>query len=35
LKIPADWNQDHLRAVVFVQERKSRRITAAEVTDLR
>jgi hypothetical protein len=35
LKIPADWNQDHLRAVVFVQERKSRRITAAEVTELR
>jgi hypothetical protein len=35
LKIPDDWNREHLHAVVFVQDRASHRITAATVTDLR
>ena len=35
LKIPADWNPDHLRAIVFVQEHRSRLITAAAVTSLK
>jgi hypothetical protein len=35
LKIPADWNLDHLNAVVFVQEHRSRQITAAASTSLK
>ena len=35
LKIPEDWNREHLHAVVFVQDRASHRITAAAVTDFR
>jgi hypothetical protein len=35
LKIPAEWNPEHLRAVVFIQEHRSHLITAAAVTGLR
>lgn len=35
LKLPAEWKRENLRAVVFVQERASRRITGADVADLR
>lgn len=35
LKIPPDWKPDNLHAVVFIQERRSRQITAAAVTSLR
>jgi hypothetical protein len=35
LKIPAEWNADHLRAVVFIQEHRSRQIIAAAVTSLK
>lgn len=35
LKIPSTWNPDHLRAVVFIQEHRSRQITAAAATSLK
>jgi hypothetical protein len=35
LKIPSDWNADNLRAVVFIQEHRSRHITAAASTSLK
>lgn len=35
LKLPQDWNPNHLRAVVFIQERQSHQITAAEAIELR
>jgi hypothetical protein len=34
LRLPSDWKREHLRAVVFVQERDSRRITGAGAIDL-
>ena len=34
LRLPPEWNRQNLRAVVFVQERKSMRITGANVIDL-
>lgn len=34
LRLPAEWNRENLRAVVFVQERASLRITGASVIDL-
>ena len=34
LKLPEEWKRQNLRAVVFVQERESRRITGAAVVDL-
>ena len=35
LKLPSDWKRDNLRAVVFIQERDSQRITGAASSDLR
>ena len=35
LRLPAEWKRENLRAVVFVQERDSFRITGAAITDLR
>jgi len=35
LRLPHEWKREHLRAVVFVQERKSLHITGASVIDLR
>jgi hypothetical protein len=35
LKLPRDWRRENLRAVVFVQERDSFKITGAAITDLR
>ena len=35
LKLPEEWNRQNLRAVVFVQERQSHRITGAAMTELR
>ncbi len=35
LKLPSDWKRDNLRAVVFVQETESQRITGAAFSDLR
>jgi hypothetical protein len=35
LKLPREWKRENLRAVVFVQERDSLKITGAAVTDLR
>lgn len=35
LRLPRDWKRENLRAVVFVQERDSRRITGAGIADLR
>ncbi|MDQ2947422.1 MAG: DUF1223 domain-containing protein [Acidobacteriota bacterium] len=34
LKLPNDWKRDNLRAVVFVQEKDTQRITGAAVSDL-
>jgi hypothetical protein len=34
LRLPREWKRDNLRAVVFVQERDSLRITGASVLDL-
>ena len=34
LRLPRDWKRDNLRAVVFVQERDSFRITGANAVDL-
>jgi hypothetical protein len=34
LRLPRDWKRENLRAVVFVQERDSFRITGASVVDL-
>lgn len=34
LQLPREWNRDNLRAVVFVQERASRKITGAGAIDL-
>jgi hypothetical protein len=34
LKLPREWKRENLRAVVFVQERDSFKITGAAVTDL-
>jgi hypothetical protein len=34
LRLPHEWKRENLRAVVFVQERDSYRITGAAVTDL-
>jgi hypothetical protein len=34
LRLPPEWNRENLRAVVFVQERKSLRITGANEIDL-
>jgi hypothetical protein len=34
LKLPRDWRRENLRAVVFVQERDSFKITGAAITDL-
>ncbi len=35
LRLPREWNRENLRAVAFVQERDSLRITGAGVIDLR
>lgn len=35
LRLPKEWKRENLRAVVFVQERESFRITGANVVDLR
>ena len=35
LQLPKEWKRDNLRAVVFVQERGSRKITGASTVDLR
>ncbi|MBZ5608671.1 MAG: DUF1223 domain-containing protein [Acidobacteriia bacterium] len=35
LRLPRDWRRENLRAVVFVQERESLRITGAGVAELR
>jgi hypothetical protein len=35
LKLPREWRRDNLRAVVFVQERDSFKITGAAITELR
>jgi hypothetical protein len=35
LRLPREWKRENLRAVVFVQERDSFKITGAAVTDLR
>ena len=35
LQLPKEWKRDNLRAVVFVQERGSRKITGAGAVDLR
>lgn len=35
LKFPEEWKRENLRAVVFVQDRSTRRITGAQVVDLR
>jgi hypothetical protein len=35
LRIPREWRRENLRAVVFVQERESFRITGAGTIDLR
>ena len=35
LRLPREWKRENLRAVVFVQERDSLRITGANVIDLR
>jgi hypothetical protein len=35
LKLPREWKRENLRAVVFVQERDSFKITGAAITDLR
>jgi hypothetical protein len=35
LKLPREWRRENLRAVVFVQERDSFKITGAAITDLR
>jgi hypothetical protein len=35
LRLPPEWKRESLRAVVFVQEQDSHRITGAGVTDLR
>jgi len=35
LRLPHEWKRENLRAVVFVQENKSYRITGANVVDLR
>lgn len=35
LRLPAEWKRENLRAVVFVQERSSLRITGAGAIDLR
>jgi hypothetical protein len=35
LRVPRDWRRENLRAVVFVQERESFRITGAGTIDLR
>ncbi len=35
LKLPREWKRENLRAVVFVQERDSMRITGAAVAELR
>jgi hypothetical protein len=35
LRLPREWKRENLRAVVFVQERESFRITGASVIDLR
>lgn len=35
LRLPADWKRENLRAVVFVQERGSLKITGASAIDLR
>jgi hypothetical protein len=34
LRFPHEWKRENLRAVVFVQEKDSYRITGAEITDL-
>jgi hypothetical protein len=34
LKLPREWRRENLRAVVFVQERDSLKITGAAITDL-
>lgn len=34
LRLPREWKRENLRAVVFVQERDSERITGAAITDL-
>jgi hypothetical protein len=34
VKLDSKWNEGNLRAIVFVQERKSRRILAAAVLHL-
>ncbi len=35
LRLPKEWKRENLRAVVFVQERDSSRITGAGITDLK
>ena len=35
LRLPREWKRENLRAVVFVQERDSFKITGAAITDLR
>ena len=35
LRLPREWKRENLRAVVFVQERDSYKITGAAITDLR
>src|SRR5580658_3335559 len=35
LKLPREWRRENLRAVVFVEERDSFKITGAAITDLR
>jgi hypothetical protein len=35
LRIPREWKRENLRAVVFVQERDSYKITGAQIADLR
>ncbi|MGI8746123.1 MAG: DUF1223 domain-containing protein [Bryobacteraceae bacterium] len=35
LKIPNDWKRDNLRAVIFIQEKDSHRITGAGTTELK
>ena len=34
VKLNSDWNRDHLQAVIFLQERKTRRVVGAAVEDL-
>jgi hypothetical protein len=34
LKLPNEWKRDNLRAVVFIQEKETQRITGAAVSDL-